>query len=236
MTIRPTPKVRVVVAAVIGAVALALVGLRVARPPTPQPPLPTDGPLVGLSVTSGGQDVPHPGPIFSAGMAMVADLDRHPVRIVSAAAWDGAHLVLSEAYYATGRTENDAQSFLGGVPDPTFKAAATHDHLSKWIDAAPLVGAQIQPCCSTVYFLGLGFTPQLPAPAGRTLGVTITYQTSTGLLYRSFVAIEMGYCAGTPTTPACQAEAHLEGQQIHRTSQGAPADDALHRPGSWHGG
>ena len=82
---------------------------------------------------------------------------------------------------------------------------------------------------------GPRFAPDLSSPVGRTFGVEITYRTSTGRLYHTFVAMELGFCNGVSTSDRCQSEDKLQTDQFMSNLHKAVSPDQLYRSGWWHG-
>jgi len=224
--------------ALVGLLLVTAAGCDLLGPSRPSA-IPTDGPLVARSESGGGQDQTHSTlPIFVGGTTGIANLDRHPVTVVSATTWAGDHLSIHEvAYLALARgAEHHIGGFVGQTGQLTVRSAGlARQGEPQWAGTRPLIGAHIQPCCRLSYLLGLAYTPDLRAPIGRAAGVILTYRTSTGRLYRAFVTGECGFCTGRTTDSLCQHESDLEDQQTRMAAAHDAADATLFAAGSWHG-
>ena len=226
------------VAAAVVAVSTSVGVLAIHRAPH-RTGIPTDGPLVARSESWGGQDRTHTTlPIFLGGTTGIANLDHHPVTVVSATTWAGDHLSIHEvAYLALPRGgERHLGGFVGQTGQLTVRASGLmRPGEPQWAGTRSLIGARIQPCCRQSYLLGLAYTPDLRAPIGRAAGVILTYRISTGRLYRAYVTGECGFCTGDIKDPQCLHEADLEDDQNTAASAHDAPGARMHAAGSWHG-
>ena len=198
--------------------------------------IPTDGPLVGLSVTSGFQSGVHTTlPLFLGDNVEISDLDRRPVTVTAVAAWDGDHLRLTDAGFIMLPPGKNVNGFGGQGVRSTVAAQGVVVASPAWAGTRSLVGARIQPCCRLIYHVGLAFTPDLHGSLGRTRGIVLTYRTAAGRVYRTFVAAEMGFCTGPMDSRPCQVEGDAESDQFDRAVAHAITYQHLRAAGSWHG-
>jgi len=226
-------------AAVLG-VCLALVVAAVAWSASSSAPrhsaISTKGPLVGLSESGADQSATRPGlPLFLGGNVGIANRDRHPVTVVSATAWGADHLRLTEAAYVVSASTRGVGGFVGQTGQRTVIAAGMAGEAQDWAGTRPLIGARIEPCCRRSISLGLAFMPDLSAGVGRAGGVVITYRTSRGKLYRTFIAAEIGFCVQSSESSQCELESKLEDRQSWSFSVGDIPSSELDQPDSWHG-
>jgi len=226
-------------AALLGVCVAIAVGVLIWSLHSPSPKLraiPTDGPLVGLSPSGGGQSSTRPGlPLFLGGNVGIANRDRYPVTVLSATAWGGDHPTLTEAAYVVSAPRRGVGGFVGQTGQRTVKEAGMAGEPQYWGGTRPLIGALIEPCCTHGISLGLAFMPDLSAGVGRAGGVVITYRTSRGKVYRIFIAAEIGFCVQSSDSRQCEQESNAEDRQSAVYSVGDAPYSELLQPHSWHG-
>jgi hypothetical protein len=195
----------------------------------------SDGPLVGISKTMFFQShITGDSPMFFGGNLGLFNDAAHAVTVVAVVGWGEVAMRYEDADYILA---DDVKPLYDGFDGATGKKSLAEAAVGfrGWEHMAPLVGAELPPCCAYQIFVGIQAMPVAGAASGRLRGLTITYRTADGREWVTNAPAAMGFCAGALDDPPCKDWSKQVNDLSDADGRATPDFDDLNKPNTWHG-